>query len=183
MRFLRSAAALGFVLFMVFLTTPGFSAEPATVRIANATFSENVAALWIGADMGFFKKHGANVEVLQIRTGPLIMAAMASGDLQMAYTAPGPVLSAKASGMDVVFFAGIVNKADGEILREKTTTGCRGIEPAVAVQLNCILHQPNVKDRRCSCAVRNSLTVSPKRPQELDAQLGRIVKGVFGLRW
>ena len=119
MRFLRSAAALGFVLFMVFLTTPGFSSEPATVRIANATFSENVAALWIGADMGFFKKHGANVEVLQIRTGPLIMAAMASGDLQMAYTAPGPVLSAKASGMDVVFFAGIVNKADGEIIGER----------------------------------------------------------------
>ena len=116
MRSLRSAAALGLVLLMVFLTTPGFSSEPATVRIANATFSENVAALWIGADMGFFKKHEANVEVLQIRTGPLIMAAMASGDLQMAYTAPGPVLSAKASGMDVAFFAGIVNRADGEIV-------------------------------------------------------------------
>ncbi len=41
---------------------------------------------------------------------------MASGDIQIAYTIPGSVLSAFVGGMDVAFFAGIVNRADGDFV-------------------------------------------------------------------
>ena len=44
------------------------------------------------------------------------MAALASGDIQVAFTIPGSVVSAATSGFDVAFLAGIVNKADGDFI-------------------------------------------------------------------
>jgi NitT/TauT family transport system substrate-binding protein len=86
------------------------------VRIAHGAFNEKVAALWVAAEQGFYRKHGVNVEVVNIRTGPQTMAAIVSGDIQIAYTIPGSVLSAAAAGMDAVFFGGIVNRADGDFV-------------------------------------------------------------------
>ena len=73
-------------------------------------------ALWIGVEQGFFRKHGVNVEVINIRSGPQTIAALASGEIQIAYTIPGTVLSAAAAGMDVTFFGGLVNRADGDFV-------------------------------------------------------------------
>ena len=90
------------------------AAELPLVRIAHGAFSEKVVALWLGAEQGLFRKHGVNIEVINIRSGPQTMAALVSGDIQVAYTIPGSVVSAATSGLDVAFFAGIVNKADGD---------------------------------------------------------------------
>ncbi|MEK7335601.1 MAG: ABC transporter substrate-binding protein, partial [Candidatus Binatota bacterium] len=106
---------------LLFLTLNlGFAqaAELPLVRIAYGAFQEKVLALWIGVEQGFFRKRGLNVEVINIRSGPLTMVALASGDIQVAYTIPGAVLSAAAGGMDVAFFGGIVNRADGDLVVE-----------------------------------------------------------------
>jgi len=102
----------------VFFTVVSFSeaAELPLVRIAHGAFNEKVLALWVGVEQGFFRKHGIHVEVINIRSGPQTIAAMASGDIQIAYTIPGSVLSAAAGGMDVAFFGGIVNQADGDFV-------------------------------------------------------------------
>jgi NitT/TauT family transport system substrate-binding protein len=92
------------------------AAEVPLVRIAHGAFNEKVLALWIATDQGFYRKHGVNVEVVNIRSGPQTMAAMASGDIQIAYTIPGSVLSVAAGGMDALFFAGVVNRADGDFV-------------------------------------------------------------------
>jgi NitT/TauT family transport system substrate-binding protein len=92
------------------------AAELPLVRIAHGAFSEKVVALWLGAEQGLFRKHGVNIEVINIRSGPQTMAALVSGDIQIAYTIPGSVVSAATSGLDVAFFAGIVNKADGDFI-------------------------------------------------------------------
>jgi len=105
------------MLFFVLLFAPSPpAAEMPSVRIAHGAFNEKVLALWIGVEYGFFRKHGVNVEVINIRSGPQTMAAIASGDIQIAYTIPGTVLSAAAAGMDAVFFGGIVNRADGDFV-------------------------------------------------------------------
>jgi NitT/TauT family transport system substrate-binding protein len=104
--------------------TPLRAAEPPLVRIAHGAFSEKIAVLWVGAEQGLFRKHGVNVEVIAIRSGPQTMAALASGDVQIAYTIPGSVVSAAASGLDVAFFAGIINLAEGDFV------GGRGIRSA-----------------------------------------------------
>ena len=92
------------------------AAELPLVRIAHGAYNEKIAAMWIGVEQGFFRKHGVNVEVINIRNGPQTIAAMSSGDIQIAYTIPGSVLSAAAGGMDLAFFAGIVNRADGDFV-------------------------------------------------------------------
>lgn len=92
------------------------AADLPLVRIAHGAFNEKLAALWVAAEQGFYRKHGVNVEVINIRSGPQTMAAIASGDIQIAYTIPGTVLSAAAAGMDAVFFGGIVNRADGDFV-------------------------------------------------------------------
>ncbi|HWH79723.1 MAG TPA: ABC transporter substrate-binding protein [Candidatus Binatus sp.] len=108
--------ALGFVA----LDANGRAAELPLVRIAHGAFSDKIAALWIGTEQGLFRKHGVNVEVINIRSGPQTLAALASGDIQIAYTIPGTVVSAAASGMDVAFFAGIINQADGDFIAAPT---------------------------------------------------------------
>jgi NitT/TauT family transport system substrate-binding protein len=101
---------------LLIVAAPLCAAELPLVRIAHGAFSEKVVALWLGAEQGLFRKHGVNIEVINIRNGPQTMAAVVSGDIQVAYTIPGTVVSAAASGLDVAFFAGIVNKADGDFI-------------------------------------------------------------------
>src|SRR3990172_10036041 len=96
------------------------AAELPLVRIAHGAFSEKIAVMWIGAEQGLFRKHGVNVEVIAIRSGPQTMAALASGDIQIAYTIPGSVVSAAASGMEVSFFGGIINLAEGDFMGGRT---------------------------------------------------------------
>jgi NitT/TauT family transport system substrate-binding protein len=103
-------------LLIIALVTKIRAAELPLVRFAHGAFSEKVVALWLGAEQGLFRKHGVNIEVINIRSGPQTMAALVSGDIQVAYTIPGSVVSAATSGLDVAFFAGIVNKDDGDFI-------------------------------------------------------------------
>ena len=66
-------------------------------------------------ERGFFHKHGVEVEIVDIRNGPLTIQA-GIDEVQVAYTVPSSVISAAAGGMDVAFFAGLVNRADGDLV-------------------------------------------------------------------
>ena len=104
---------------LLFLTLNlGFAqaAELPLVRIAYGAFNEKILALWIGVEQGFFRKHGVNVELITIRTGGQTVAALASGDVQIAFTIPGSVLNAFVGGINVAFFGGVVNRADGDFV-------------------------------------------------------------------
>ncbi|HEX9443712.1 MAG TPA: ABC transporter substrate-binding protein [Candidatus Binatia bacterium] len=111
----RFLSACALVILFIFPLRSG-AADLPLVRIAHGAFNEKIAAMWIGVEQGFFRKHGLSVEVINIRNGPQTIAALSSGDIQIAYTIPGSVLSAAAGGMDLAFFAGVVNRADGEFL-------------------------------------------------------------------
>lgn len=112
----RFTSTLLGVLALTVLAANSHAAELPLVRIAHGAFSEKIAALWVGVEQGLFRKHGINLEVINIRSGPQTMAALVSGDIQIAYTIPGSVVSAVTSGLDVAFFAGIVNRADGDFI-------------------------------------------------------------------
>lgn len=107
------------VLLSLLVALPGafaVAAELPLVRIAHGAFNEKVSVLWIARDLGFFRTQGLNVEIVNIRTGGQTVAALASGDVQMAYTIPGSVLSGAVGGLDVAFFGGIVNRPDGDFV-------------------------------------------------------------------
>ena len=82
-------------------------------RIAYGVTGENPAALWIGINQGFYRKHGLNVEAIFMRNGPLSMSAMVSGDVQMNFTSANNVLNAAAAGLDVVVVANVIGQGEG----------------------------------------------------------------------
>ena len=124
----RDFAVLTSLLPLLTLPVAASTAELPLVRIAHGAFSEKVAIMWVGAEQRIFRKHGVNVEVINIRSGPQTMAALASGDIQVAYTIPGSVVSAVTGGFDVAFFAGIVNKADGDFIASPQIRGAEDLK-------------------------------------------------------
>lgn len=95
---------------------PSYAQPLTTFRVANGTSGENPAVLWVGVDQGIFRKHGLNVEVVFMRTGPLAMSALASGDVSAVLTSSNNVLNVAAGGLDVVAVATLINKPEGDFM-------------------------------------------------------------------
>ncbi len=99
---------------------------PASVQAASAptkvvfTFgglSERSGVLFVAQDAGIFHKHGLEAQVVNVRSGPVGMAALASGDSQFhGGSATGASIGAMAGGLDLVFIAGLINKLDGTFM-------------------------------------------------------------------
>ena len=90
-----------------------------TFRIANGTSGENPAVLWVGVEQGFYRKHGLNVEVIFMRSGPLAMSALASSDVQMVFTSSNNVLNVAAGGLDVVVIGNVIGWPEGDFMARR----------------------------------------------------------------
>ena len=112
------------------------AAQPLTkVVMTTGSFSEREAAMYVAQDQGFFRRYGLDLTFVQVRSGPVGMAAVASGESQLHEgSATGAVLGAAAEGLDLVFVAGIINKLIGNIMatpKIKTPADLKG--KAIAV--------------------------------------------------
>ena len=106
-----------FALILADLTTAySFAQNLPLFRIAVGTSGEKPAVLWIGAEHGFYRKHGVNMEVIFMRSGPLSISALASGDVQMVFAPSNTVLNAASGGLDVVVVGEIVSRAEGDFM-------------------------------------------------------------------
>ncbi len=101
----RSACSgvLRFVVIAVtlFATLAPLSAEP--LRIAYTSIGMVDGPLWLTQQAGIFKKHNIDAELVYIAGGPPSAQALIAGDVEIAFTAAGSVVSANLSGSDVVF--------------------------------------------------------------------------------
>ncbi len=102
----------------VSLAAPALSApSPTKVIMTTGSFSEREAAMYVAQDYGMFKRYGLDLTFVHVRSGPVGMAAVASGESQLhSGSATGAVLGAAAEGVDLVFVAGIINKLIGNIM-------------------------------------------------------------------
>jgi len=96
--------------------SPAYAQALPFFRVANGTSGENLAVLWVGVDRGFYRKHGLNVEVIFMRSGPLAMSALASSDVQMVFTSSNNVLNVAAGGLDVVIIGNVVGRLEGDFM-------------------------------------------------------------------
>jgi ABC-type nitrate/sulfonate/bicarbonate transport system substrate-binding protein len=87
--------------------------------VAYGGHNENVAPMWVGIEKGTFKKYGLDVSMLQVRSGPMIMATLASGSVQVTWPASSSVLSAASGGVKVVCVASPNNKIPRELVVRK----------------------------------------------------------------
>lgn len=93
----------------------GIAASPsAKVVFTFGGLNERSGVLFVAKDAGIFQKHGLDAQVVNVRSGPVGMAAIASGETQFHVgSATGASIGAMAGGLDLVFIAGLINKLDG----------------------------------------------------------------------
>lgn len=54
---------------------------------------------WVAQDKHFFEKHGLNVTIISIQGGAKTVAAMAGGDMPIAFIAAADIINARAQGL------------------------------------------------------------------------------------
>ncbi len=70
-------------------------------------FNDHSAAAWVALDVGFFEANGINVTHLEtFRTGLELAAALARGDVDVAWACLGPAILARARGVPIKVVAG-----------------------------------------------------------------------------
>jgi NitT/TauT family transport system substrate-binding protein len=109
---------IGVLVSLSLLTSIASLAEAATANkrivLVSADFSERSGLYFVAKDQRLFEAEGVDVDVVQVRSGPIAISAMASGDAQLyGVSATGASLGAMAGGLDIVWVAGLINKLDG----------------------------------------------------------------------
>jgi NitT/TauT family transport system substrate-binding protein len=90
------------------------AAPLAKVLVTTGSASEREGALYVAQDQGYFRKYGLDVTLVQVRNGPVGMAALSSGESLMHWGSVSAAnLGAIAEGADLVFVAGFINKLTG----------------------------------------------------------------------
>ncbi len=87
--------------------------------VAYGGHNETVAPWWVGIEKGLFKKYGVDPQMLQVRSGQIIMATLATGGAPVVWPSPSSVLSAAAGGMKIVCIASGSNKIPRELVVRK----------------------------------------------------------------
>jgi NitT/TauT family transport system substrate-binding protein len=90
-----------------------------SLLIAYGGHNETMAPLWVGIENGLFKKYGVDSRVLQTRSGPIMMATLASGGVSLVWAAPGSAISTAVSGFKLNCFAAGNNRMPRELIVRK----------------------------------------------------------------
>jgi NitT/TauT family transport system substrate-binding protein len=112
-------SSLAFSLFIFTLVFASYPYAAGPLLIAYGGHNETMAPLWVGIEKGLFRKHGLDPRVLQTRSGPIMMATLASGGAPLVWAAPSSALSATVGGMKLGCFAVGSNKMPRELIVKK----------------------------------------------------------------
>jgi NitT/TauT family transport system substrate-binding protein len=83
---------------------------PTKVRISQSAVAARSTVLWIAQEKGLFAKHGVDMEVVYLRSSPLQMTALSTGEVQFAASGGSPLLFAVSGGQDLKIIAGQGNR-------------------------------------------------------------------------
>ena len=94
---------------------PAQAAAPLTkVVMTTGSLSEREGVVYVAQDQGFFRKYGVDLSFVQVRSGPVGMSALSSGESHFHWGSVSAAnLGAIAEGADLVFTAGFINKLTG----------------------------------------------------------------------
>ena len=109
-------AYLAFVIFLaIYHDSPAqIVASPTKVVMTIGAISEREGVVYVAQDQGFFRKHGLDLTLVQVRNGAVGIAALSSGESQVHWGSVSAAnLGAIAEGTDLVFLAGFINKLTG----------------------------------------------------------------------
>jgi NitT/TauT family transport system substrate-binding protein len=102
--------ALVFVLLSLVITTAKSPAQTIVFSFSSPIGIQS--PIWIANDVGLFKKHRIDANVVYIPGGKTVVEGMLAGNIQMAIAAPGAVLRANLSGSDFAYVGALSNRVD-----------------------------------------------------------------------
>ncbi len=105
------------VIAVFFLVVEAQAAGP--LLIAYGGHNETMIPLWVGIEKGIFRKYGVDPRVVQTRSGPIMMATLASGGVPLVWAAPGSAISTSVGGMKLTCFAAGNNTMPRELIVRK----------------------------------------------------------------
>ena len=114
---LRLLLCSGLLIAASLLPTKAQAAGP--LLIAYGGHNETMLPIWVGIEKGLFRKHSVDPRALQTRSGPIMMATLASGGVPMVWAAPSSALNSSASGMKLGCFAAGNNRLPRELIVRK----------------------------------------------------------------
>lgn len=118
---IRRSRLAGFLISIVLAASavPVHAAAPTPMLAAYGGHNETMVPIWVGAEKGLFRKYGVDLRALQTRSGPIMMATLASGGTPLVWAAPSSALSTTASGLKLGCFAVGNNRVPREIIVRK----------------------------------------------------------------
>jgi NitT/TauT family transport system substrate-binding protein len=87
--------------------------------IAYGGHNETMMPIWVGIEKGLFRKYGVDPRALQTRSGPIMMATLASGGVPLVWAAPSSAINASVSGFKLTCFAAGNNRIPRELIVRK----------------------------------------------------------------
>jgi NitT/TauT family transport system substrate-binding protein len=88
----------------------GAAAETKAIRVAYPSAAASFIPLWAAQDGGFFKKENLPIELLAIRSSPIAMAALLSGEIDLLVGGANPGISMQLQGYkEIALFGGLYN--------------------------------------------------------------------------
>lgn len=104
----RLVLGIGFLFFLILIFSlfAAAAVPPQKVVFAFASLNEKPSSLFVAKDQGFFEEQGLDPQIVQVRSGPIAISALAAGNANF-YAAPatGATLGAMAGGLDAVSLA------------------------------------------------------------------------------
>jgi NitT/TauT family transport system substrate-binding protein len=75
------------------------------INIAYSTIGANNTVVWVARDIGFFKKHGLDAQVLYVQGGGILIQGMLNGNIPIAITSGSQAIVSNLAGTDLVLFS------------------------------------------------------------------------------
>jgi NitT/TauT family transport system substrate-binding protein len=104
------------------------TANPGEAQQINFSYSSPIGTespLWVANDIGFFKKHRIDANVIYMPGGKSVVEGMLAGNIQMAIAAPAAVLRANLVGSDFAYFGTLSNRVDFVVI---TRDGIKSVQ-------------------------------------------------------
>jgi ABC-type nitrate/sulfonate/bicarbonate transport system substrate-binding protein len=98
------------ILAVLFWSYGGVGHAAAKLTIGYSTINPRIAPLWIAQEKGYFQRYGIDATLVYVRSTPLLIAAMKSGSIPVAFGAGSGILNASVGESDLKILATFVGK-------------------------------------------------------------------------
>jgi NitT/TauT family transport system substrate-binding protein len=80
------------------------------LRVAYTVIAPTQANVWVAKELGFYAKHGLDVDLVLLVGAPLAVAALVSGETPISHTGASAVIASNLQGSGAVIIAGAANR-------------------------------------------------------------------------